>query len=292
MSKVAGVPGTLIPGTTIQACFLSSAGNFPELYEAAKKGSLNLASVNAGNSDTLCVGLGGVNYGFYEVLSHAGQKSANLNTQPASGNYKPCAAASAAAAADDYQGRHLKLLAKTGAGGTASETYTNTDPCLFAYVNAAQRKGAPGREGLCFVDVFDPKLCPAGDAKNAAMLYVNIPPDGVDYSQKADFLAAVQATAVSIIETIGAYNTLAAKQGLPAIQALRNTLYSSGNYKFQGVTNDEIARAIFAGFAAALASNAGTGLLELQFPVNTGSSRLFEAVQADLAANPAPQPGQ
>src|SRR5206468_483332 len=128
-------------------------------------------------------------------------------------NNKPCSSATAATAADDYQGRHLRLLAKAGAGGTASETYSSTDPCQFAYVNAAQRKGAPSTEGICFVDVFDPKLCPAGDAKNAAMLYM-IPPNGIDYSQKADFLAAVQFTAGNMIETISAYNAIAAKQGL------------------------------------------------------------------------------
>lgn len=290
MSSVANVAGTPIPGTQVEASFPSFAGPYPELYYKAQQGTLTLASVNAGNSDTLCVGLGGVNYGFYLALTAAGQKGANLNPQPASGNNKPCSAANAAKAADDYQGRHLKLLAKAGPGGTAFETYTTTDPCRFAYVNAAQRKGAPGTEGICFIDVFDSKLCPVGDAKNAAMLYM-IPPNGIDYTKKADFLAAVQATATQMIETIAGYNALAVKQSLPVIEALRNTLYSSGNYKFAGVTNDEIACAIFAGFSTALASNPNAGLLELQFPVNTGTDRLFEAVAADLTANPAPPRG-
>ena len=289
MSNVANTPGTPIPGTKVQATFPSFPGSFPELYDKGHHGTLNLASVNAGNSDTLCVGLGGVNYGFYVVLTGAGQKAANLNPVPPSDNNKPCSSATAATALDDYQGRHLKLLAKAGTGGTASETYSTTDPCQFAYLNAAQRIGAPGTEGICFVDVFDPKLCPAGDAKNAAMLYM-IPPNGINYTHPADFLAAVQTTASNMIETIAAYNAIAAQQGLPVIESLRNTLYSSNNYKFGGVTNDEIARAIFAGLAAALRSNPNTGLVELQFPVKTGKSHLFEAVQSDLTANPGQPP--
>ena len=296
MSKVVSAPATLIPGTTVQASFPSFSGQFPELYETAQKSSLNLASLNlaslnAGNSDTLCVGLGGVNYGFYEVLSKAGQKNANLNTQPASGNYKPCAATSASAAADDYQGRHLNLLAKAAASGFAWESYSNTDPCCFSYVHARQRTGAPGREGICFIDVFDPKLCPAGDSKNAAMVYV-IPPNGSDYTQKSDFLGAIEHTATTIIVCIADYNTIAASRGLPAIEALRKHAFQLGNYSFAGVSSDEIARAIFAGFVAGFKVHPKTGLQELQFPVHTGNSRLFEAVEADLTATPATQPGQ
>lgn len=96
------------------------------------------------------------------MKQQANQKRVNLSPlqkcQP--GNY------------DDYQDRHLKLIAKAGPGGTASETYTNTDPCAFSYVNAKQVSQTPGwYEGVAFVDVFDAALRPHGNAKNVAMLY-------------------------------------------------------------------------------------------------------------------------
>ena len=51
-------------------------------------------------------------------------------------------------------------------------------------------------EGVCLVDVFSPKLCPSGNSLNVAMLYA-APPYGDNYSGEAEFLAAIQATAVN-----------------------------------------------------------------------------------------------
>src|SRR5450432_483947 len=103
-----------IPKTKVEAAFYTFSGQYPPLYYiAGDKSKLTLASVNAGNSQSLEVGLGGVNKQFRADLMAAGQSPA------ASGK-------------DDYQDRHNKLLTKAGAGGEAYETYPNTDPCAFS----------------------------------------------------------------------------------------------------------------------------------------------------------------
>src|SRR6185437_13385638 len=140
-------------------------------------------------------------------------------------------------------------------------------------------------EGVCFVDVFDPSLCPNGNPKNVAMVYA-APPHGMHYPVEADFLAAIEAMAVTIIKTVAAYNAEAAKQKLPAIEVLRNTLFSSAIYNPNGVSKDKIARAIFAGMASGLNVDTG-GIVDLQFPVSDDKSQSsypgFAAVRDDLA---------
>jgi hypothetical protein len=263
-----------IPGTQVKLQFFTFASHYPPLYEPAGQGSLNLASINAGNSDGLCVGLGGVNSGFYRDLTqHANQQRVNLspNQSCQPGHY------------DDYQDRHLKLIAQA-AGGAASATYTNTDPCAFSYVNAKLVTQAPGYyEGAAFVDIFDPALRPYGNAKNVAMLYLAPPYDG-NHASQADFLQAIEATAEKIIETVAGYNTLATQQNLPVIEALRNTLFSSNIYNQRwSVKADLIAGAILAGFTTALHKNPAPGLVELQFPVGSASDPLFASLQSGLA---------
>ena len=270
----------LIPGTKVGAKFftfpVTAQNPNPPIYYGRNEGTLLLASVNAGNSDGLCVGLGGVNGRFLAELQLT-QKNANLNQ---------CVAGSK----DDYQDRHQKLLAKAqAAGGVAYESYQNIDPCAFSYANTSQVNNVAGwHDGVCFVDVFDATLCPTGNQKNRAMLYI-APPYGAgsNYSTNAAFLKAIEATAVNIIKTIAGYNAIAAQQNLPLIQALRNTLYSSGFYCKPGVGPDEIARAIFAGFQAELSRCTDCGLVELQFPVGDSSKPLFGVVQADLSTTPA-----
>lgn len=272
----------VLPGTQVQVSFFTFAGDNPPIYDGASGGPETLASVNAGNSDGLCVGLGGINGGFYlELTQHANQKRVNLS--PAKGcipgNY------------DDYQDRHLKLLAQATAAatGTASAVYANTDPCAFSYCLAKPVGQAAGfHDGVCFVDVFDAALCPHGNAKNAAMLYV-APPLDTNYATTHDFLQAIEATAANIIAAIAGYNALAAQQNLPVIQALRNTLLSSNNYnKTLKAPLDDIAGAILAGFAAELRRQGNCGLQELQFPVGTGpkQSPLFASLQTALGAPP------
>ena len=268
----------VVPGTKVQVSFYTFTGSLPPLYYPANQGKLTVASVNAGNSDTLCVGLGGVNLGFLKKLG-ATQKRVNLSPQQscAQGNY------------DDYQDRHVTLLKQADGGGSAFNSYSNPDPCAFSYVNPARLGASTGWEGVCFVDVFDPKLCPEGNPLNSAMLYAAPPFDG-NYTTKAAFLNAIQALALNIIKAIAGYNAVAAQNKQPVIEALQNTLYSSGLYnRILKVSQDEIARAIFAGFTAELANHPNSGLVELQFPVGDPlatppQDRLFAAIQDDLTA--------
>ncbi len=272
---------TVLPGTQVQVRFYQFSGLYPPLYEARHQGSLNLASVNAGNSNGLCVGLGGVNGGFLDALTKAGQKRANLSP------HQGCNPG----AYDDYQDRHLQLLSKA-AGATASAAYSNVDPCRFSYVNAAQVSNVAGwYEGVCFVDVFDSQLCPDGNPKNVAMLYV-APPCDSNYATPTAFLSAIEATASHIIRAIAGYNALAAQQQLPVIEALRNTLYSSNIYNQNlKVPAADIAGAILAGFAAELRLQPHCGLQELQFPVGSGTQgELFGSLQKALGGTPGPNP--
>ena len=54
----------VVPGTKVRIRFETFTGQYPPLYEQPNQGTLNLASANAGMSNTLCVGGGGVNQGF------------------------------------------------------------------------------------------------------------------------------------------------------------------------------------------------------------------------------------
>lgn len=272
---------TLVPGTNIKVTFLTFSGTHPDIYDATPQGTVRLVSVNAGNANAngLCVGLKGVNGAFLSVLALT-QKRTNLSAQLSCipGNH------------DDYQDRHLKLLAKADAGGAPWESYANTDPCAFSFVNPARISQAPGyTEGVCFVDVFDPKLSPYANPLNCAMLYA-APPFDKNYLTKAAFLVAIEELAGNIVKTVSAYNALAAQQNLPPIEAIRNTLYSSGYYNnVINASHDEIARAIFLGYVGQLSLDPNSGILELQFPVGDAAKNqdhpLFAAVQQDLAQN-------
>jgi hypothetical protein len=253
---------TAVPGTKVKVAFYTFAPPYPLLYDPTSAVKLVMASINAGESQGLGVGGGGVNKQFSLDLKSAGQ------TNISSGK-------------DDYADRHLKLLAKAASTGTAYEAYQTPDPSAFSHVEASQVKQVNGYyEGVCFVDVFSPKLCPAANPLNAAMVYA-APPYGDNYSDETAFLAAVQATAVTIMKAIAGYNAIAPANNQPPIQAVRNTLYSSSIYNMSPpneVSHDKIARAIFAGFQSELQVEDG-GLMELQFPV---SDPLFWAIQDDL----------
>ena len=274
----------VVPGTKVSASFFTFGSTPPPgpndphqnplIYYGSGEGKLAIASINAGNSQTLEVGLGGVNKQFRLDLIGAGQKNVNSGS-------------------DNYQTRHKNLLAKAGSGGSASESYQTDDPCVFSYVQASLVNNKAGwYEGICFVDIFSTKLCPAGNPLNAAMVYA-APPNGDNYANEADFLAAIQAMAVNIIQAVAGYNAIAQQQKLPVIQALRNTLFSSGIYNRSQpntVDPDKIARAIFAGFQSELQAQ-DAGLVELQFPVGRGAQDLlFGPVQDDLTQAPAPGP--
>lgn len=124
-----------VPGTQITLTFINvPQGEYAPLYYGHTQSGLTLASANPGNSYGLYVGGDGGNGAFHRSLSGAGQH------------------------VDDYQTRHQALVAKiTQSGSSASETYQNTDPTSFSYVQAT-RLNAKSYEGVCFTDIFDPKL--------------------------------------------------------------------------------------------------------------------------------------
>jgi hypothetical protein len=213
----------------------------------------------------LYVGGDGGNGAFHKSLSGAGQK------------------------VDDYQARHQALVAKvTKSGGSASESYSTDDPTSFSYVQAT-KLSTKSYEGVCFLDVFGAKLCPKGNSKNAAMLYV-APPDGNNYPVESDFLRDITLTASYAIEAIAGYNAVAAQQGLAPVEALRSILFSSNIYnpvmpKRPKVGFDTIARAIFAGYTSGLTAQK-SGLKELQLPYSSDpKDPIFAAVEADMSKN-------
>lgn len=245
-----------IEGTDIDLHFIDKpAGGHAPIFYGPSEGTLRLASLNAGNSEGLYVGGGGINGGFGHVLSRT--QTIGL-----------------------YAARHQELLGDAAESGKATKRYADDDPTAFSCVYAAKVTEKDGtHEGVAFVDVFAPGRCPAENARNAAMLYV-APPYGGHYADDAAFLDAIRRTGKNIATAIARYNAIAPAERLPAIEALRLCLYSSVIYNPGGVPLERIARAIFDGVSRRLAAEA-SGLRELQLPVSADSSDpLFTAVKA------------
>lgn len=240
-----------IPGTGIALRFIEKPrGGHAPIFYGADEGSLTLASVNAGNSESLYVGGGGINGGFARLLR---------STQ----------------STDGYGPRH-KALIEAAKDGETFERYEDDDPTAFSFALVSRIDGS--YEGVCFLDVFAPGRCPAGNLKNAAMLYA-APPNGMNHPDETEFLAAVGKTGQNVATAVTRYNAMAPGEDLPVIEALRLCLYSSGIYNRHGVSADRIALAIFDGVASSL--SADSGLKELQMPVSDDpGDPLFAAVQA------------
>jgi hypothetical protein len=245
-----------ISGTSVTLGFiLKPAGGYAPVYYGRGEGSLALASVNAGNSQDLYVGGGGINGGFAKLLSR---------TQKTGG----------------YQARHQALVDDAAKTGEAFMRYDDDDPTEFSYVYASKISDVAGwYEGICFVDVFSTSHRPAGNPHNSAMLYA-APPHGHNHPKEADFLDAVGQTGRNIATTVARYNAIAPQQNVPGIEALRLCLYSSGIYNQYKVSLDKIALAIFDGVSAGLAAES-SGLKELQMPYSDDpDDPLFSAVKA------------
>lgn len=246
-----------MPDTPITVTFIEKPASeqYAPLYYDATGGSGPMASLNAGNSQTLDVGGGGINHGF----------SLALQAQ----NW------------ERYKTRHEDLLAQYQANGTLSATYDDGDPTRFCFVYADKPVThiAGSHDGLCFVDVFADRLCPHGNPNNAAMLYA-APPDGPNYADTSAFLAAIRTTAGNIATAMGRYNAAAASHGIAKIGVLRLCLYSSGIYNPNGADLNEIARNIYDGLHDVLKADT-CGLTELEFPYSTDpADPLFAAVRS------------
>jgi hypothetical protein len=245
-----------IDGTSIALSFIQKpAGGYAPVFYGGSNGTLVLASVNAGNSDDLYVGGGGINGGFNHALSRT------QNT----GEYMP---------------RHKALFADAAKTGEASKRYDDDDPTVFSYVYASKTIDKDDwYEGICFVDVFGSSRCPAGNPKNAAMLYV-APPHGNYHPVEADFLGAITRTGQNIAKAATRYNAMAPRENVPVVEALRLCLYSSVIYNPKHVSLDKIALAIFDGLSTEFSARA-SGLKEVQMPTSDDTSDpLFAAVKA------------
>jgi len=252
-----------IDGTNIDISFIEKpAGKHAPIYYDSGEGTFVLASVNAGNSQALFVGGGGINAGFGHALS----PTQNIV---------------------DYAARHIALANDAAQSGDAFKRYDDDNPDALSYVYAAKIIDKPGWfEGVSFVDVFAPSRCPHGNPKNAAMLYA-APPHGDNHPKEADFLDAIAKTGRNIVKCVAGYNALAPKQNAPVVEAMRLCLYSSVIYNPNAVPLDQIALAVFDGVSGELAAQPSSGIKELQMPWaakgdDKSDGPLFRAVKEKL----------
>lgn len=257
LSTVPSTTSYPIPGTKLTATFLGPGpSGFTPIFYGKDDGKLAMGSVNAGNSNQLYVGGGGINGAFAHVLDPIQNTS-------------------------EYATRHMALYQQAEGGGDPNETYAVTDPMGHAHVLAKLVDDTPNYyDGIVFVDVFGPGLCPDGNALNTAMVYV-APPYGPNYDSDAAFLAAIETTAAQVAECVTDYNAGAVASGgtLPSLKVLRLSLYSSNIYnRTPKVSLDLIAMAIFDGLMGVLKTDSG-GLVALEFPV---AHHEFSAVEKHL----------
>lgn len=274
---------TVIPGTSTAANFIALTSEYPPLFYSAGKPGPKMGSVNAGNQ-ALYVGGGGVNRGFNNALTKAGQDTSA------------------------YQTRQNALLHKTAADTTGTETYADTDPISFSSVMNSP-VAHDKLTGLTFVDIFGAGRLPHNNPANIAMVYTT-PPDGRTYPMRDGFLTDVEATATKLIRSVATHNASADSHGVSTLPAVRMCLYSSGifNAHFDDdgtripypdahdhyigkdglpkpkVALDEIAMRIYHGLVAGL-TEAPSGIDEIQFPYSTDKhDPLFNAVRVTLNA--------
>ena len=218
----------------------------------------SMLSVNAGNSNDLYVGGGGINGGFAYALQGLQKIS-------------------------EYETRHNDLLNQVRSGGADFIAYSDENPTSFSLVyDNLVTKASDYYDGLCFVDIFGKGRNPHNNTMNTGMLYV-APPYGDNYRDAAGFLDAIEKTAKNIVKTVGKYNAMVDRQGVPRISVLRLCLYSSGIYNALYVSLDKIALAIFEGLRSVL-ENDDFGLNDIEFPCsNDINDPLFDAVKALLS---------
>ncbi|OJJ19382.1 hypothetical protein BKI52_21470 [marine bacterium AO1-C] len=233
------------PNTSVQASFLPAAPGTtysPIFYESGEPGNC-MGSVNAGNSYMLYVGGSGINAGFTYALHHAHQ-----DTQT-------------------YAGIHQGLYNHAATGTAHRDIFAPGDPLQYAAVwRPLNSTTFFGMDGTVFIDVFKPGLCPHSNPNNYAMIYIT-PPDGSrpEYATDALFLDAVQQMAANIITAVASFNkTTMTNHNLSDIEVIRTCMYSSNIYLKAGVTIDDIAKGMYAGFASQLAKDA-TGIHLIEF---------------------------
>ena len=234
-----------IKGTSLTANFLNNqSGSNSPLYYKSSEFELSLASTDAGNSDSLYVGGGGINGAFGKALSN---QITSL-----------------------YEHRHLALVEKCGSKLTDFEKYSDDDPMMLSLIFNNRVKGDDSYEGIVFVDIFADQYCPNGNEQNIAMLYV-APPYGPNYENEEDFIVAISETAKNISNALISYNEMVKSHtDLSIIEAIRLCTYSSGIYnRSPKVGVDIISTSIFDSLVAVLKATE-SGLKEIQLPNGLG----------------------
>jgi hypothetical protein len=182
-----------------------------------------LGSVNAGTSNSgflFSVGLGGINGAFESSLSKVAQETTS------------------------YQKIHKNLYDKlVGSDLSAyNSTFNVIDPLQFSLI----QKPNPNFklfecDGITFIDIFNSKQFPNGNQFNYCMIYL-VPPDRNNYSNDNNFLKAVEACNITMIEALSLYNSKHATPdnslGLKVINNIRMCLFSGGIYSGNTPQND------------------------------------------------------
>lgn len=196
-----------IPDTEISVEFIDNNTNhYSSLYyESQPTRSVNLASLNAGNSPLLYVGGGGINASFETALS---PQNTSL-----------------------YQTRHLELLRRHSSNSEfVSSRYEDTDPSTFSLLLNNPVGKAGHNDGIVFIDIFSPEKRPYNVPSNVAMVYV-APPLGAEYESDEAFVDAVGKTSRNVARCVARYNQLSTDHDdLPLIESLRLCVFSSGIY--------------------------------------------------------------
>lgn len=174
---------------------------------------------------------------------------------------------------EEYTLIHKQALMAARMGRPVRGGFASTSPVRLVQVTRSDSDPARGPvgAGTVFLDVFASP--PHGVAENVAMLYL-VPPNGADYPQAADFLAAVNAAARMVIAALATYNAAvsagaASYAGCPPITDLRSCLFSGGQFRHPRASVDDVARTIAQGFDEA-AGNRTTGLALIEFESGTG----------------------
>ena len=233
-----------IPNTKVEAQVInppSGTDHVPLFLGYGDRGDRKfLGSVNAGTSNigsVFKVGLGGINGGFKAALLKAGQTTA------------------------DYQQLHQDLYDAAGKGQTSFKSdYKAVDPVRFSLMLKPDPSyNLPSYDGIVFVDAFNLTQMPHQNFLNQSMIYL-VPPEYSNYADEAAFLAAVEASCVTITQAVNMYNTTHAFSGnvagLDTIENIRMCLFSGGIYR-GAATQDQVALHNLAGLEKGLTGSAG-----------------------------------
>ncbi len=197
------------------------------------------------------------------------------------GSANNAAHAAAIPDAGDFQAyhRHMLTLPEDSRGYCVPHIAANHSPAV-AYSLCKKANPATGA-GAVFVHAFKEGQCPYGNNDNRIMLYL-VPPLGTDYRNPEQFKAAVRATAKAAFLALQEYNVRAAQSSgvLPVVDVFRVCCFSSGVYKHDAVSTQQVAAAIHDGVVAGTrwVRDQGHRLWIRQVQYADGNNRTFSSV--------------